>query len=415
MKPKIFLIVGLTFLLASCTCNFGSESVVHMQADTPNKVCGDQLFSEIVTPMGYPFTSHSTTTEDGYVLKLFRIQAKGTRITSGKPVVFLQHGLLDSADDWVINTEEHSLGLVLADAGYDVWLGNSRGNKYSRQNNHISPLRREFWHYSFQDMGRYDVKANIGYVLAFTGQEKLTYVGHSQGTSQMFAALGDATTAPYINSKVKKFIALAPVVYCSNFSNQFFTRLAHSTLLIDAAELFGVEEWLPGACSTTSAQSQFEHYVCVIDPLLCNWVVSLLDYNPKYDNVKRMPIYVEHNPSGTSLNTLLHYRQLMNSPKHAPIFRKYDFGAAKNQKVYGQKTAPDFDLSQIQIPVRGFVGLDDSLGDPVDNDYLKYKLVTELGKDYKEYIYNQCGHMTFMWALDATRIFQDVLAEIASP
>ena len=50
-------------------------------------------------------------------------------------------------------------------------------------------------------MGKYDVPANIEYILAATGFDKLTYVGFSQGTSQMFAALTDPASTDYVNSK----------------------------------------------------------------------------------------------------------------------------------------------------------------------------------------------------------------------
>jgi len=37
------------------------------------------------------------------------------------------------------------VGFVLADAGFDVWLGNVRGNTYSRAHVKYSPSDAKFW------------------------------------------------------------------------------------------------------------------------------------------------------------------------------------------------------------------------------------------------------------------------------
>jgi hypothetical protein len=43
-------------------------------------------------------------------------------------VVFFMHGILDTAMGWVCNGVTGSNAFAAYDAGYDVWLGNSRAN-----------------------------------------------------------------------------------------------------------------------------------------------------------------------------------------------------------------------------------------------------------------------------------------------
>lgn len=62
---------------------------------------------QIIARHGYPSESHIIVTEDGYLLQLHRIPCSKSKKCG--PPVFLQHGLLGSSADWVINGN-NSLG-----------------------------------------------------------------------------------------------------------------------------------------------------------------------------------------------------------------------------------------------------------------------------------------------------------------
>lgn len=67
---------------------------------------------------------------------------------TGKPAVLLMHGLLGGAEDWVVTGPEHGLAFLLADAGYDVWLGSARGTTHSRKHESLDPnLSSEYWQF----------------------------------------------------------------------------------------------------------------------------------------------------------------------------------------------------------------------------------------------------------------------------
>lgn len=169
---------AILILLAFCIL---STSSVHPEAKLE--------FLAYCKYYNYPAESHKVITEDGYILTMFRIQRKGSAIREGLKPIILQHGLVDSSDTWLINDEGKAPAFMLANKGYDVWLGNSRGNKHSRNHTTYNPDKnKEFWEFTYQHMADYDLPAIFKYVNGITRQ-KISYIGHSQGTMQMHIAL----------------------------------------------------------------------------------------------------------------------------------------------------------------------------------------------------------------------------------
>ncbi|TBU35159.1 triacylglycerol lipase [Dichomitus squalens] len=173
-------------------------------------------FQRLCEIFGYQHEEHVVLTKDGYLLGLHRLPAKrgedreklGT--STGKPVVYLHHGLLMNSEVWIcLTSPERSLAFTLVELGFDVWLGNNRGNKYSKKSIHHNPNSTKFWDYSMDDFAWHDIPDSIEYILRVTKEESLSYVGFSQGTAQAFAAL---SIHPPLNEKINVFIALAPAM-----------------------------------------------------------------------------------------------------------------------------------------------------------------------------------------------------------
>lgn len=103
-----------------------------------------------------------------------------------------------------------SQAYLLSNEGYDVWLGNVRGSKYSMKHRRLDPLSREFWQFSFHEIGYFDLPAMINYILAATQKPSLFYVGHNQGTTVLLVML---TTRPEFNQKILNAQLMAPIAF----------------------------------------------------------------------------------------------------------------------------------------------------------------------------------------------------------
>ena len=70
-------------------------------------------------------------------------------------------------------------------------------------------------------MGLIDTPTFIDFILEKTGLEQLSYIGHSEGTTQMF--LGASLNPSYFKEKINLYIALAPVATTANMGKTWLT------------------------------------------------------------------------------------------------------------------------------------------------------------------------------------------------
>lgn len=204
------------------------------------------LQAKLVKQHGYPMEEHQVQTADGYILTMHRIPYStklNNRLDEKKPIAFLQHGLLCSSADWVLLGPDNALAYLLSDQGYDVWMGNARGNRYSRKHAKYSPSFLKFWNFDWNEIAIYDLPAMIDYILYTQNQTQLTYVGHSQGTTTYLVM---SSLSPKMQNRIKSAHLLSPVAFMGMMESPVVYLLApvlgHPNGMV---EVLGSAEFLP--------------------------------------------------------------------------------------------------------------------------------------------------------------------------
>ncbi|TFK23680.1 triacylglycerol lipase [Coprinopsis marcescibilis] len=275
-------------------------------------------FEELCNIQGYTHEEHVVLTKDGYLLGLHRLPCKrgeknphpGT--STGKPVVYLHHGLLMNSEVWICLTDaERSLAFTLAEQGYDVWLGNNRGNKYSKKSIHHGPNSAKFWDYSIDDFAWHDIPDSINHILDLTKAPTLSYVGFSQGTAQAFAAL---SIHPQLNERVNVFIALAPAMSPAGLAAPIVDGLMKSspTLLF---LFFGRKSILSSA---TMWQSIL--YPPIFTALIDKSLIWLFNWHGHKITFHQKIAAYAHLYSFASVKSVVHWFQIMRNS----AFQMYD-------------------------------------------------------------------------------------------
>ncbi|CAL1684023.1 unnamed protein product [Lasius platythorax] len=344
---------------------------------------------EMIRKEGYPAEAHVVKTEDGYLLTLHRIPND-----NGSLPVLLQHGLLCSSADWLVLGKGKALPYLLADQGYDVWLGNYRGNTYSRRHISLSLSNSTFWDFSFNEMGIYDLPAMITFITNMRSQPLHTYIGHSMGSTGFYIM---ASERPEIARMVQMMISLAPAVfgnqiqspirYLAPFRREFkmmMRYLFHDEFLQNDLLRFIIK------------------YICDQNMEICvNVMFMIFGYDYEQFDYALLPVILDHFPAGTSAKTMVHFAQKIQSGK----FRRYDYGRAKNLLIYKSVEPPDYDLANITVPIALFYSDNDWLISTMDIEKLSRILPNVI--DMYKVPWPKFNHADFIWAKDAPKLLYE--------
>uniref|UniRef100_W5UA88 Lipase n=1 Tax=Ictalurus punctatus TaxID=7998 RepID=W5UA88_ICTPU len=374
----------------------------HPTLKTPKKLDPEvnMNISEIIRHWGYPAEEFEVVTEDGYILSINRIPhgVQGKFQQDPKPVVYLQHGLLAAGSNWVTNLPNTSLGFLLADAGFDVWLGNSRGNTWSKKHVSLTPKQKEYWQFSHDEMAKKDLPAVINFITKTTRQEQIFYVGHSQGTTIAFMAF---STMPELANKIKMFFALAPVATVA-FTESPMGRLSILPEFV-IWKLFGNKDFLP----QSALIKFFATHICSKEPIsvLCGNIFFLLcGFDERNLNMTRTPVYTTHCPAGTSVQNMVHWSQAVKYRK----LMAYDYGKAGNIAHYNQSTPPLYNVRDMKVPTAVWSGGHDTLADQKDVALLLAQIPNLVfHRNIKHW-----EHLDFIWGLDAPQEMYEPLIKL---
>ncbi|KAB0799467.1 hypothetical protein PPYR_07347 [Photinus pyralis] len=311
--------------------------------------------SQIIKQRGYPVEEHDVTTKDGYILTLFRIPLgkNSSTLLSGRPILIL-HGVLTNSASFV-NRGNKSLAFLLADAGYDVWLGNFRGTVYGKKHTQLKNTDRLFWEFNTYELGVYDIAAKIDHIYSITKQ-KITYLGFSFGSTAGY--MYSVTNPSLAEEKIRIIISLAPTVFLSNwksitkyfiqfwpYTEPFFTFFTNGEVALRGTYQSKLREML-------CLPYPFQMYLCQ----LMDMIAMGFDY--EQNDPETLPVTLLQNSDATSYKTISHGLQLVSKGN----FDYLDYGSEElNMAAYGSPEVPKHNLSRLSVPTYLVTAINDMM------------------------------------------------------
>ncbi|KAM9986939.1 hypothetical protein ACTFIY_011374 [Dictyostelium cf. discoideum] len=398
----IYIIIILLTILISCNVTQSKEDKLF---DPDFKL----NISQLIAKQGYLVENHFATTKDGYIISLQRIpngiNNNNKKLFKSndkklKASVILQHGLEDIGTTWVFQEIRYqSLGFILADEGYDVWISNVRGTRYSNKHLKYNVNDDQYWDFSFDEMSEFDLPSMVDYIINVTGNNKVNYIGHSQGTTMGFIGFKEGSE---LSKKINTFFALAPVArvtHCKSPLFNFLVNLKFGLIL----KLFGVKSFL---MDSPILRGFLIPSFCSITPIACTTSLGFITGWGENSNLNetRLPIILSQSPGGTSTKNIIHWSQNLKNE-----FQKFDYGSSHENFIhYSQSTPPKYNITNFSktIPTIIFTGGKDLISTKEDYNWLIPQLNNLI---YYKHI-DSYSHLDFVWGNDAYKqVYTDIL------
>ncbi|KAF6173560.1 hypothetical protein GIB67_037473 [Kingdonia uniflora] len=328
----------------------------HLNDSQVSGVTQGNFCNDVISKFGYKCQEYKVKTADKYILGVSRIlpstkQAPGAGCT--RTPVILQHGLMTDGNCWFLNNRNQNLPCILADRGFDVWIANTRGTRFSTGHKTMSTKDKEYWDWSWDELAKYDLPAYVKFVNTQTKQ-KPHYIGHSQAGMLIGLAEFD----------IKQF-------HVMNYLN----------------------------------------LICSTNRLNCYDPITIGTGKNCCLNSSTIVEFLKNNPQPTAMKNLVHLSQTVRDDR----FAKYDYGRHNhgqgNMEKYGQLTPPSYVLSKIPKSFPMFIthGGKDALSDPQDVELLKKELQShDSDKMTVQYVPNY-AHMDFIMGTNANRVVYEPL------
>ncbi|KAK6919294.1 AB-hydrolase lipase domain [Dillenia turbinata] len=397
------LLNSFTVLLFLFTASAEGRAKFGSSLDANDGIC-----ATMVQTQGYLCHEHDVTTEDGYRLSMQRMPMSRSGKAANQPPVLLQHGLMVDGITWLMNSPDESLAFILADNGYDVWIANARGTKYSRGHISLSPSDAAYWNWTWDELVAYDLSATVQYVQNQTGQ-KLHYVGHSLGTLMALASFSQHNLLNMLRSAA----LLSPIAYLSQLPSPL-VRAAADAFLAEVINThhnfssFYQELRLSIFALNRDAAAKLLAKICAMPGMNCFDLVTAITGKNCCLNSSNLDALLNHEPQPTATKNLIHLAQMVRQGTIA----MYDYGNANdNMEHYGEPTPPLYNMASIpeDFPLFLSYGGQDTLSDVNDvkvlldnlKDHQPDKLIVQYIEDY--------AHADFVFGVNAYQVVYNPL------